>query len=82
PDGNGVDSHRIWECYYLGVIPIVKANTFTRKLKEWLPCIVVESWDVLDIQRCLQVYDALYAELQQKTTALCMSMFKHLFRTI
>jgi hypothetical protein len=75
PDGNGVDSHRIWECYYLSVIPIVKANTFTKKLQQWLPCIVVDSWDNVDLQDCLQVYDILYAELQQKVTALRMPAF-------
>jgi hypothetical protein len=75
PDGNGADSHRIWECYYLGVIPILKANIFTRKLQQWLPCIVADSWDAVDLQGCLQVYDTLYAELQQKTTALRMPVF-------
>ena len=80
PDGHGIDSHRIWECYYLGVIPILKANTFTQKLQQWLPCIVANSWDAVDIQRCLQVYDALYAELQQKVTALRMPLFAELFK--
>jgi hypothetical protein len=79
PDGNGIDSHRIWECYYLGVIPILKANIFTRKLQQWLPCIVAESWDVVDLVGCLQVYDVLYAELQQKVTALRMPLFAELF---
>ena len=23
PEGNGVDCHRIWECIYLGVVPII-----------------------------------------------------------
>ena len=27
--GNGIDCHRTWECYYLGVIPIIINNKFT-----------------------------------------------------
>jgi len=44
PPGNGVDSHRIWECFYLGVIPIVKRSVFTEKLQEKYPCIILDSW--------------------------------------
>lgn len=29
PRGNGLDTHRFWECVYLGVIPIVICNEFT-----------------------------------------------------
>ena len=34
PEGNGYDSHRIWECLYLNVIPICLKNNFTILLKE------------------------------------------------
>ena len=45
PPGNGIDSHRIWECLYLGVIPIVKRSVFTEKLKEKIPCVIIlNSW--------------------------------------
>ena len=27
PPGNGIDCHRIWECLYLGCVPIVLKNT-------------------------------------------------------
>lgn len=48
PPGNGIDSHRIWECLYLGVIPIVKRSTFTELLSESYPCVILNSWQEFD----------------------------------
>jgi hypothetical protein len=78
PDGNGVYSHRIWECYYLGVIPIVKSSVFTRKLRQWMPCIVLDSWSHFDLSVCLQHYGPMYDELQCKVSSLRMSVFRHM----
>ena len=49
PQGNGIDSHRIWECYYLKVIPIVIDNLFIRKIKSKynLPMIILQDWEEL-----------------------------------
>jgi len=44
PPGNGIDSHRIWECFYLGVIPIVKRSVFTELLSKQIPCVILDSW--------------------------------------
>jgi hypothetical protein len=52
PDGNGIDSHRIWECYYLGVIPILLDSVFARKLEKVIPCIILKSWHEFDIDEC------------------------------
>jgi hypothetical protein len=52
PDGNGIDSHRIWECYYLGVIPILLDSVFARKLEKVIPCIILKSWHEFDIEEC------------------------------
>lgn len=49
PAGNGIDSHRLWECLYLGVIPILLKNTFTQKFAAAFPCVVLDSWEDLDI---------------------------------
>ena len=32
PEGNGVDTHRLWECLYLKVVPIVIKSEFTNIL--------------------------------------------------
>lgn len=49
PEGNGVDSHRLWECLYLKVVPIVIKSEFTDiLLKLNVPLVVLESWDNLN----------------------------------
>jgi len=49
PIGNGIDSHRLWECFYLKVIPIVLDNIFIRKVEEKykLPMIILKDWNEL-----------------------------------
>lgn len=49
PEGNGIDSHRLWECLYLKVIPIVIDNIFIRKVKDKykLPMIILNDWNEL-----------------------------------
>ena len=49
PEGNGVDTHRLWEALYLKVIPIVIDSEFTQTLlKNDIPLIVLNSWDDFD----------------------------------
>jgi hypothetical protein len=43
PRGNGIDTHRLWECLYLDVIPIVIENDFPNI--DNLPIIVLKNWD-------------------------------------
>lgn len=47
PDGNGADTHRLWEALYLGCIPIMLRSKFTDTMLHYmrLPILVVESWD-------------------------------------
>jgi hypothetical protein len=47
PRGNGLDTHRIWECLYLDVVPIMlKKDTINI---DNLPIIYLNDWDELDI---------------------------------
>ena len=41
PEGNGIDTHRIYEALYLGSIPIVKKNFLSKELKK-LPIIYLD----------------------------------------
>ena len=47
PEGNGSDTHRLWECLYLHCVPIVVRTDFTELLKKHLglPLFIVNSWD-------------------------------------
>ena len=76
PEGNGIDSHRIWECYYLGIIPIVLDSLFSRALRKMLPCIVLNNWSDLDLHTCLSAYDSLALELIEKKKYLSLTYYK------
>ena len=45
PRGNGIDTHRIWESLYLGVVPIVERTGLT---EHWsacgIPLVLVDDW--------------------------------------
>lgn len=57
PPGNGIDSHRIWECLYLGVIPILKQSVFAEKLKEKFPCVIIlNTWTEFNPQTLIKTY--------------------------
>lgn len=42
PEGNGPDTHRVWETLYMGKIPIVKTATWNRSFRD-LPIMFVDS---------------------------------------
>jgi hypothetical protein len=51
PVGNGSDSHIIWECIYMQVIPILKQSVFTKHVQKFLhphPIIIVNEWNEID----------------------------------
>jgi hypothetical protein len=49
PQGNGVDTHRLWEALYLKTVPIVIKSEFTNILqKNNVPLVILDSWDDLD----------------------------------
>jgi hypothetical protein len=49
PEGNGVDTHRLAECWYLRVVPIVLENDFINIInkKTALPLIILKDWNDL-----------------------------------
>lgn len=49
PEGNGFDSHRLWECFYLKVVPIVIKSDFIMNLKRELnlPLVILDTWSHL-----------------------------------
>ncbi len=79
PEGNGLDSHRIWECLYLGVIPIMVANPFTIRLKSLYPCIVLNDWNEFTYS-ILDSYSQLSRHLECVKNTLTFSYYDHLIR--
>ena len=49
PEGNGVDTHRLAECWYLKVVPIVIENDFINAIKNKInyPIIILKDWNDL-----------------------------------
>ena len=56
PPGNGIDCHRIWECLYLGVIPILKRSVFTEKLAKKFHCVLLDKWSDLNVKALQESY--------------------------
>ena len=64
PEGNGVDTHRLWECIYLKVVPIVIKSEFTTILqKQNIPLHVLDEWDSLDTTK-LNYHDFDFTHLE------------------
>jgi len=46
PEGNGPDCHRIWECLYLGTIPIVHNIVSYQEFSD-LPILMIDDWNIV-----------------------------------
>jgi hypothetical protein len=52
PRGNGADTHRFWECQYLGVVPITERSSHTEHWRrQGLPAVLVDDWAEVTPQR-------------------------------
>lgn len=47
PEGNGMDTHRLWETLYMGGTPVVKSNPKLNHLYRQFPIIILKSWNQL-----------------------------------
>lgn len=57
PEGNGIDTHRFWECLYLKVIPICKRNVLVEYFSKFLPVIILDDWDDLNLEDLINEYE-------------------------
>lgn len=49
--GNGVDTHRLWESLYLGTVPIVGKDSWSKSLAKLnLPVKLIDEWTIEDIK--------------------------------
>jgi len=65
PEGNGIDTHRIWECLYMGTIPIVD-NNINNSFYDKLPLLTINNWDSITEDKLLLSYIPLYMQDQHK----------------
>ena len=47
PEGNGLDTHRFWECLYLKVIPICLKNPLVEHYSKIFPVVLLDKWENL-----------------------------------
>ena len=77
PPGNGLDCHRIWECLYLGVIPLVSAR-FRLRGFDRLPILYVEDWGQIDGD----FLKAAYERLARREVRMEQTRLEHWQRTL
>ena len=51
PEGNGIDTHRFWECLYMNTIPICLKNILTEYYKQYFPIIILNNWQELEVNK-------------------------------
>jgi len=56
PEGNGIDTHRLWETLYMGSIPIVKKTHALRGMED-LPILFVNEWNEITKELLVQTYN-------------------------
>ena len=61
PEGNGVDTHRIWESLYMGSIPIVIYKD-THHLFTDLPILFINSWNEINYEFLEEKYKEITSE--------------------
>ena len=70
PEGNGVDTHRIWESLLVETLPIVKKSDFINNLSATgVPLFIIDDWkdlQYLDEDKINHIYSTKYSELKNK----------------
>jgi hypothetical protein len=57
PRGNGIDTHRVWECLYLKTIPILRRSLHTEYWRQCgLPLLLVDDWGEVTRERLEDEY--------------------------
>jgi len=57
PEGNGIDTHRFWECLYLRVVPICPRNIITEYYSKFFPVVLLDDWEDLNINAMRTFYE-------------------------
>lgn len=66
PVGNGLDTHRLWECFYCGVVPIVLNTGLNMNIAKYIPMIILNRWEDFEQSMILDKYEKLLEETKEK----------------
>lgn len=79
PEGNGVDTHRLWETLYMGGIPVLKKNPVMAALVANLPVVQVDSWrDIASVDFLEREWHRVQ-EMLWDSRQLTLNYWKHRF---
>jgi len=79
PRGNGVDTHRMWEALYCGVIPVVQRHPVHANIEGQLPVLFVDSYYEVTEDLLNQTYQS-YSARKWNTDMLTVSWWMDQFR--
>jgi hypothetical protein len=57
PSGNGLDTHRLWECLYLKVIPIIVDSIYINHYSKDFPIYLLKKWEDLNLDNLESYYE-------------------------
>lgn len=61
PEGNGIDTHRMWEAMYMARIPIVIKNHVTESFSD-MPILILDKWEDLSNELLIDCLDYIYSK--------------------
>jgi hypothetical protein len=80
PRGNGIDTHRVWECHYMGVVPIVERSIHTEHWQRCgLPLVIVDDWAEVSAE-LLESADSKLEPVSSLSDHLRLSHYEQLVR--
>lgn len=64
PEGNGYDTHRLWECLYLKTIPICLSNTFSEMISKDFPLHLISNWEGIEPNTIVDTYSEYVCKIE------------------
>ena len=66
PRGNGLDTHRVWEAFHLGVVPIVASSALDPLYRSTgLPIMIVDDWTQITKEVLVTAYKSFHGRLKR-----------------
>ena len=80
PEGNGLDTHRFWECLYVKTMPICLKNPITVYYKQFFPIYLLDDWNDLDLNTLDKFYNENRWNNENMNKILNFENFKNIFK--
>jgi hypothetical protein len=77
PRGRGLDTHRLWECLYLKVVPLVDRNCVS-EYHENLGIVIIDDWNIVTEEFLNSNYNEFYKKLNIPTMSFYENIIKNL----